>query len=215
MSDQPIHQSQPVITYGTALNDSQVAVILLHGRGGTAQSILGLAAQWPQENIAYLAPQASNHTRYPHSGFLPLEANEPYLSSAFQTIADRLAQITEVGIPADRVLLGGFSQGACLAAEFVARHPQRYGGLFVLSGALMGPPDIPRQYSGSLDGTPVYVAGIDRDAWVTEYQLRMTGQVLGELGGAVHVEIQPGTEHTVRQAETATVSRMISHVLRG
>jgi predicted esterase len=210
MADRQIHQNQPVFTYGTALNDAHVAVILLHGRGSTAQSMLGLAAHLPQEKIAYLTPQAANQTWYPNSGFMPIEANEPYVSSAFQTIVNLLAQITDAGIAADKVVLGGFSQGACLAAEFVARRPRRYGGLFVLSGALMGPPDSPRQYTGSLDGTPVFVAGVDRDSWVTESQLRLTGQVLGEMGGTVHVEVQPGTEHTIRPTEIAHVSSMIA-----
>jgi phospholipase/carboxylesterase len=213
MDDQRIHQDQPVFTYGAALKNAQVAVILLHGRGSTAQAMLGLAAQLPQEKTAYLAPQAAHQTWYPNSGFIPIEANEPYVSSAFQTVVDILAHITDSGVAADKVVLGGFSQGACLAAEFAARHPQRYGGLFVLSGALMGPPDAAREYSGSLDGTRVFVAGSDHDSWVTEKQLRLTGQVLRALGGTVTVEVQPGTEHTIRQAEIAHVSNMISKAL--
>jgi predicted esterase len=206
------HQDQPLFTAGTPLNEAEVAVILLHGRSSTAQSILSLAAHLPQESTAYLAPQAANQTWYPNSGFIPLEANEPYVSSAFQMLTERLAWVSEAGIPTDRIVLGGFSQGACLAAEFVARHPQRYGGLFVLSGALMGPPDMARQYTGSLDGTPVYVGGADRDAWVTEQQLRLTGDVLQELGGAVRVEVQSDTQHTVRQNEIAHVRDMIAQV---
>ena len=214
MPNQTIHQDQPVLTSGRSLNDAQAAVILLHGRGSTAQSILGLAPNLPQEKTAYLAPQAAQQTWYPHSGFLPLEVNEPYVSSAFKQIADLIDQVKEAGLAADKIVLGGFSQGACLAAEFTARHPQRYGGLFVLSGALMGPPDAPRQYSGSLDGTPVFVAGSDHDSWVTEEQLRLTGRVLHALGGVVQVEIQPGADHTIRQAEITHVGSMISQALR-
>jgi predicted esterase len=214
MSNQPIHQDQPVLTHGRSLNDAEVAVILLHGRGSTAQSILELAPHLPQEKTAYLAPQAAQQTWYPHSGFLPLDVNEPFVSSAFQKIADLIDQVKEAGIAVDKIVLGGFSQGACVAAEFMARYPQRYGGLFVLSGALMGPPDTPRQYSGSLDGTPVFVAGSDHDSWVTEEQLRLTGRVLHTLGGVVKVEIQPGTEHTIRQAEVTHVNSMISQALR-
>lgn len=210
MIEQTLHQNQSILSSGAALNDAQVAVILLHGRGSTARSILSLAGQLPQENVAYLAPQAADHTWYPNSGFLPLEANEPYVSLAFQLVSDLIARINDAGITANKVILGGFSQGACLAAEFAARHPQRYGGLFLLSGALMGPYDMPRQYPGSLDGTPVYVAGCDRDPWVTGKQLRLTGQVLQELGGTVHIEVQPGAEHTIRQTEIAHVSNMIS-----
>jgi predicted esterase len=210
MTEQTLHQNEDVLSAGIALEDARVAVILLHGRGSTAQSILSLAAQFPQDHVAYLAPQAAGYTWYPNSGFLPLEANEPYVSSAFQLVSDLVARCSDAGIAPDKVVLGGFSQGGCLAAEFVARHPQRYGGLFVLSGALMGPPDMPRDYPGSLDGTPIYIAGRDRDPWVAEKQLRLTGQVLQELGGTVQIEVQPGAEHTVRQAEIAHVSRMIS-----
>jgi predicted esterase len=210
VSEQHVHQGQPVLTYGAALNDAQAAVILLHGRGSTAQNILSLASELPQEKIAYLAPQAANQTWYPNSGFIPIEANEPYVSSAFQIIADILAHVTEAGISAERIMLGGFSQGACLASEFVARHPQRYGGLFVLSGAVMGPPDAPREYAGSLDGTPVFIGGINRDPWVTEKQMRLTADVFQQLDGEVHIEIQPGTEHTVRQSEIAYVNNMIT-----
>ena len=113
------------------------------------------------------------------------------------------------GIPHHKIIIGGFSQGACLAAEFVARHPRLYGGLFVLSGALLGPPDMPRQYKGSLEGTTVFVAGSDHDSWVTEAQLRLTGAVLGDMGGRVHATIQPGSDHTIRQTEIAYVSEMI------
>ena len=210
MTDQSIHQGQPVASYGAALRDAQAAVILLHGRGSSAQSILALAAQLPQHRIAYLAPQAANYTWWPNSGFIPLESNEPYVSSAFQAVADLLARVAAAGIPAGRTLLGGFSQGACLAAEFAARNPRRYGGLFVLSGALLGPPDMPRHYAGTLDGTPVFIAGCERDPWVTEQQLRLTGRVLQELGGSVQVAIQPGSEHTIRPTEVTALRDMIA-----
>ncbi len=210
MPNQHIHQNQPVLTAGASPEEAQVAVILLHGRGSTAQSILSLAAHLPQDGVAYYAPQASNQTWYPNSGFIPIEANEPYVSSAFRAIDDLIGHITASGIPADRILIGGFSQGACLAAEYAARHPRRYGGLFLLSGALIGPPDMPRDYAGSLDGTPVFVAGCTHDTWVTEYQLRLTGDILHNLGSAVQVEVQPGAEHTVRPSEIAHVRDMIS-----
>ncbi len=209
MTDQTIHQGQPVASHGAALRDAQAAVILLHGRGSSAQSILALAAHLPQPKIAYLAPQAANNTWWPNSGFIPVESNEPYVSSAFQAVADLLARVAAAGIPAGRTLLGGFSQGACLAAEFAARNPRRYGGLFVLSGALLGPPDMLRHYAGSLDGTPVFIAGCERDPWVTERQLHLTGQVLQELGGSVQVAIQPGSEHMIRPTEVTAVSDMI------
>lgn len=209
MSDH-VHQGQPVLRYGAPLAEAQAAVILMHGRGSTAQSILGLADHLPQDAIAYLAPQAANHTWYPNSGFIPVEANEPYVSSVFQVLTDVLAQVNAAGLPPDRVALGGFSQGACVVAEYAARHPQRYGGLIVLSGALLGPADAPRQYDGSLEGTPVVIGGAERDSWVTEHQLRLTGQHLQDLGAVVDVAIYPGGEHTIRPAEVERVRRLVA-----
>lgn len=213
MTDQHIHLSQPLLSAGTALSDAHAAVILMHGRGSTARQILTLADYLPQDGVAYLAPQAANQTWYPHSGFGPLETNQPYISSAFQTMTDLLAQVSAAGIPVDRVVWGGFSQGACLAAEYVARHPQRYGGLFVLSGALLGPPDMPRAYDGSLAGTPVYVGGANRDPWVTEPQLRLTASALQDLGGSVQIEVQASPEHTVRETDIAHMQAMIAALL--
>jgi predicted esterase len=213
MTDQTnphVHQNQPVLAAGAALDAAQTAVILLHGRGSSAQNILGLAAQLPRDATAYLAPQATGHTWYPQSGFLPLEANQPYIESAFQVLDDLFARVTDAGIDAQHIVLGGFSQGACLAAEYVARHPQRYGGLLVLSGALLGPPDMARSYDGSLDGTPVYVGGCERDPWVTEQQLRLTGRELDSLGAAVTVEVQPGSDHTIRAVDLEHAQRIVT-----
>lgn len=205
-----VHQDQPVLTAGAPLGAAQMAVVLLHGRGGSAQDMLGLAAALPQTQIAYLMPQAANRTWYPRSGFIPMAENEPYVSSAFRRLSEVLAQIASAGIPVERIVLGGFSQGACLAAEYVVQHAQRYGGLIVLSGALMGPPDTPRQYTGSLAGTPVYVGGSDRDSWVTEAQLRLTAQVLRDLGGAVKLAIQPGAVHTIWPEDVEAASALIA-----
>jgi predicted esterase len=207
---QTIHETQPVFSTGAALDEAQGAVILLHGRGASAESILSLAEYLPQDGLAYLAPQAAGRTWYPYSGFSPMETNEPYVSSAFQTLATLLDQVSESGIPPERIVLGGFSQGACLVSEYVARHVKRYGGLFMLSGALMGPEDSPRSYSGALDGTPVFIGGCDHDPWVTEAQMRRSAQVLGQLGGVVEIEIQPGAEHTVRQSEIDHIHTMIA-----
>lgn len=210
MTPQHPHQDQAVLTAGAALDDADAAVILLHGRGSSAQNILALADQLPQPGTAYLAPQAADYTWYPQSGFLPFEANQPYLASAFQMLEDLIARITAAGIAPGRIALGGFSQGACLASEFVARHPQRYGGLFVLSGALLGPPDMTRSYDGSLDATPVYVGGADHDPWVTAAQLQLTARELEALDAAVTLDIQPGSDHTIRQNDLAQVQRIVA-----
>lgn len=210
MSGQRIHQDQPVLVYGTPLEQAAAAVILLHGRGATAQSMRDLATYLPSEGTAYLMPQAANNTWYPNSGFVPLAANEPFLSSAMATIRSLIERVEAAGIPASKIVLGGFSQGACLASEFAAQHAQRYGGLLVFSGALMGPLDMPRHYDGSLSGTPVFIGGINRDPWVKEAQIRHTAAVLENLGGQVTLEILPGTEHTIRPNEIEHGSQLIA-----
>lgn len=209
MVQQRIHQGQPVLTYGSALEEAEAAVILLHGRGSDARSMLDLAALLPSKGIAYLMPQAANHTWYPNSGFSPLQANEPYLSSAMATITDLLAQVSAAGIAASKTVLGGFSQGACLASEFVAQHATRYGGLVVFSGALMGPLEMPRDYAGSLAKTPVFIGGVDHDPWVNEAQLRHAAKTLEALGGQVTLQILKGAEHTIRPSEVEKAAAII------
>ncbi len=157
MTTQGVHQGQPVYTAGKALTEAKGALILVHGRGATAQSILALGNELAHPDLAYLAPQAAGNTWYPHSFLMPLAQNEPYLSSALQRIGEVVAQIEAAGIQTERIILGGFSQGACLASEFVARNARRYGGLLVFSGGLIGPPGTPRDYAGSLADTPIFL----------------------------------------------------------
>ena len=157
------HENQPILRAGRPLAEAQAALILVHGRGATAASILELADYLPHPAMAYLAPQAAGNTWYPYSFLMPMEQNEPHLSSALARLASLLGDVARAGIPAERVVLAGFSQGACLASEFVARHAQRYGGLLVFSGGLIGPPGTPRAYEGTLAGTPVFLGCSDVD----------------------------------------------------
>ncbi len=207
------HAGQPVLSRGAQLESAKAAVVLLHGRGAEAGDMLELVRNLPGGEVAYLAPQAGGRTWYPHSGFVPIERNEPWMSSAFGVLDALLARARDAGIPDERVVIGGFSQGACLASEYAARHPRRYGGLFVLSGALMGPPDSPRDYPGSLARTPVFVAGCDGDSWVSEAQLRMTAEALQRLGAEVGLEIAAGGQHTIRGSELQRVRAMIEAAL--
>ncbi|MEO0561798.1 MAG: phospholipase [Chloroflexota bacterium] len=205
-----IHQDNETLTDGAPLAEATVAVLLMHGRGATARDMLPFTSQIPQDGVAYLMPQASNNTWYPRSGFGPFEANEPYLSSAWDTITEKLQHIINAGIPQEKIVVGGFSQGACLTAEYVARHPGRYGGLIVLSGALMGPPDTPRDYDGSLEKTQIWVGGADQDSWVTEDQLNETSAVLHRMGGRVSTEIHASAEHTIRPTDVRNTARIIN-----
>ena len=191
------HQAQPVATAGVPLAEANAAMILLHGRGATAVSILELASLLPHPQMAYLAPQAANQTWYPTSFLAPMGQNEPGLSSGLTAVSTLLTHIESAGIPASRVIIGGFSQGACLASEFVARNAQRFGGLLVFSGGVIGPPGTPRNYSGSLGGTPIFIGCSDVDFHIPVERVRETTAVLSQLGGHVTEKIYPNMGHTI------------------
>jgi predicted esterase len=186
---------------------------MVHGRGATAADILSLADQLDLPEIAYLAPQASGNTWYPRRFLEPLKNNEPWLSSALDFLERTLQQILDAGIPAERVVLLGFSQGACLMLEFAARHARRYGALAGLSGALIGPDDASRQYPGSLDGTPVFLGCSDTDPHVSQERVLQTAEVLQQLGGQVTARLYPAMAHTVNQEEIEFVRTLMRGLL--
>lgn len=195
------HQGQPVFTAGTPLEEARMAMILVHGRGATAQSILDLAPLLPHPGMAYLAPQAANGTWYPYSFLAPMPQNEPGLSSGLQALGDLVARVEKGGIPVDRIVLVGFSQGACLASEFVARNARSYGGLLAFSGGVIGPPGTPRDYQGSLAGTRVFLGCSDVDFHIPVERVHETAEVLTGMGALVEKRIYPGMGHTIIQDE--------------
>ncbi|MCH8127925.1 dienelactone hydrolase family protein [candidate division KSB1 bacterium] len=207
------HQNQPVIQSGASLKDAKAAMILLHGRGADAQDILTLAPELDQPDFAYLAPNANGNTWYPQSFMAPVSQNEPGISSGLQTIADVLAQLSQAGFPPEKVMLLGFSQGACLSLEFIARNARRYGGVAGLSGGLIGPEGTPRNYNGSLAGTPVFLGCSDVDFHVPKERVSETAKILQELGGEVTERLYPNMEHTINQDEIDVVQGMMSSVL--
>lgn len=176
-------------------------MILVHGRGATATSILDLARALPHPDMAYLAPQAVDNSWYPFSFLAPVENNESGISSGIQALADVVQQVEEAGISAENIIIGGFSQGACLASEFVARHPRRYGGLLVFSGGLIGPPGALRDYAGSLAGTPVFIGCGDVDSHIPVERVQETTATLTRMGAVVTQRIYPGMGHTINQNE--------------
>lgn len=197
------------MTFGAPLAQAPAAMILLHGRGATAANILGLAKQFGRPEIAYLAPQAAGNTWYPYSFLAPLEENEPGLSSALRVITDLLEEIGKHKLPPEKTLLAGFSQGACLALEFAARTPRRYGTLIGLSGGLIGPPGTPREYKGSLDGTPVFLGCGDLDSHIPLERVEETAQVLHGLHALVTERIYPGMGHAINEDELAFVRQLL------
>jgi predicted esterase len=202
------HDRQPVLTLGPAVADARLTVICVHGRGASAEDILGLARALRLTDVAFVAPQAAGHTWYPYSFLSPVERNEPGLSSALRVLGDLVSSFEAQDIGSDRVGLLGFSQGACLSLEFAARHARRYAGIAGLSGGLIGPPDTPRAYPGSLQGTPVFLACSDVDAHIPVERVHDTTAVLRRMGADVDERIYPGMGHLVNEDELEAVRTM-------
>lgn len=206
------HLDAPIYYAGKALGQSPHAMIMLHGRGSNADNILSLAPEFQRPNWTYLAPQASGDTWYPYSFLTPIDQNEPYLSSALQLIQTILLRLADFDIlPINTVILG-FSQGACLATEFAARHAQPYGGIIGLSGGLIGPPGTPRQYPGEFVGTPVFVGCSDRDPHIPLERVHETTAVFKEMGADVLERIYPGMGHTINADELAHITAILDRV---
>jgi predicted esterase len=203
------HQGQPVRRSGEQLEHARAAVVTVHGRGGSAEDILTLSDEIGVPGFAYLAPQAAGNSWYPQSFLSPIAQNEPGISSGLAAIAGVLETIERAGIPAERVMLLGFSQGACLSLEFTARAARRYGGIVGLSGGLIGPDGTPRGYSGSLAGTPVFLGCSDVDPHIPEARVIETATVLRRLGGNVDMRIYPGMGHTINEDELEAVRGMM------
>lgn len=203
------HQGQPILVAGEPLATAKTAMIMVHGRGSNAEDILGLTEHLTRLGMVYLAPQAAHNTWYPQRFLAPLEANEPYLSSALATLSGILQQLQLHHIPPEKTILLGFSQGACLSLEFAARQPQRYGGVAGLSGALIGPPDKPRHDEGSLENTPIFLGCSDVDFHIPQERVQTSAVILGQLGAKVTSRFYPGMGHTVNQDEINAVQAMI------
>jgi predicted esterase len=204
------HQNGLVLTAGADLENARTALILLHGRGAMAQDILSLSADLTQPGLAFLAPQAQDFTWYPDRFIAPLEQNEPYLSGALAVVDDLVQQVQSQGIPAERIFLGGFSQGACLATEYVVRNPKRYGGLLIFSGGYIGPLNEPRLPGGDLQGTPVFLGCSDPDPHIPLQRVRDTISLLRAMGAHVTEEIYPNMGHTIIQAELDQAAELLN-----
>jgi len=207
-ADADPHAGQPVEQRGTPLEDAERAVVLLHGRGARALGMLQFADDLPSENTAFLAPQASRATWYPNSFLEPTTENEPHFSSALALVGDVLDDVTD-HVPRERVLLLGFSQGACLASEFVARNPGRYGGLVVFSGGRHGPEGTTWDDDGDLDGTPVFLGCSDSDPHIPEQRVHDTRDAFESMGADVTERIYEGMGHGVNDDELEFAAGMV------
>jgi len=228
------HQDQQLVTAGAPLEAAEAAMVMVHGRGATAQSIVRMAEEFHHHGVAYLAPQAARNTWYPQPFTAPVEYNEPGRTSGLHAIRDAIEVATgggdddgstagdsdgditrgdDAGLPLERVIVLGFSQGACLASEFVARNPARYGGLAVLSGGLIGEEIDPEDYEGDLEGTPVFFGCSDVDPHIAAERVRVSADVLERLGGDVTTRLYEGMGHGVNQDEVEFVSEMVADLL--
>jgi predicted esterase len=203
----------PVARAGLPLGEAKTAMILVHGRGATAHSILELGPFLMRDDMAVLAPQAAGGTWYPYSFLERMELNEPGISSGMAVLRGLLAEIEEAGVPAERVVIGGFSQGACLASEFVARHARRYGGLLGFSGGLIGPPGTARDYAGRLDGMPVFLGCSDVDPHIPLSRVQETTEVLRRMGAQVTERIYRNMGHTIVEDEIEAARGIVAGVL--
>jgi phospholipase/carboxylesterase len=199
-ADDP-HRNQPILQRGALLNAAKGAVVFLHGRGASADDILGLAQDFDLPELASLAPEAAEHTWYPYSFLSPIEQNQPWLDSALKLVGETVQRAIAAGIERQNVAIVGFSQGACLATEFVARNAARYGGLVAFTGGLIGPPGAKFSYSGELSGTPCFLGAGDRDPHVPWKRVEESASVLSGLGAAVTLRRYPGLPHTINQDE--------------
>lgn len=209
-----MHANQPTYAAGAPLENAQAAMIMLHGRGADAESILAFAAEFKQTGIAYLAPQAAMHAWYPNRFIAPVASNEPWLTSALEKITSLLEHVHTVGIPPAQTFLLGFSQGACLALEYAARHPQRYAGVFGLSGALIENGDKPRIYEGTLAGTPIFLGCSDVDAHIPADRVTRSAELLRGMDADVTVRLYPGLGHTVNEDEIRFIKDVLENTKR-
>jgi phospholipase/carboxylesterase len=204
------HQGQPVLIAGDPIDRARAAMVMIHGRGATAEDILELANELKHPGFVYLAPQAAGNTWYPNSFLAPIASNEPGLSSGLVAIANVLAQLAEADVPFERTMILGFSQGACLSLEFVARNAKRYGGVVGLSGGLIGPDDTSRDYAGSLAETPTFLGCSDLDPHIPKVRVEFSAEILRNLGGDVTARLYPRMGHTVNRDEIRFVRSMMA-----
>ena len=201
----------PVVQTGEPLGKARAAMILVHGRGATAKDIMTIGAELLHPGFAYLAPQAAGNAWYPNPFTAPIETNEPYLSSALEVLQNLLAKVEET-IPADSVILLGFSQGACLTLEFAARHARRYGGVVGFSGGLIGPDGTPRDDPGNFEGTPVFLGCSDIDPHIRKDRVLEAAEVFKRMGANVTSRLYPGMGHTVNQEEIEAAREIVESV---
>jgi predicted esterase len=214
------HASQPAISRGPTPETADGTLILLHGRGASAESILSLYEEFKLPRLAAIAPQAAGGTWYPYSFLAPVASNQPWLDSALARVEQLVIDALDRGIPAGKIGLLGFSQGACLASEFVVRHPRSYGAVILFTGGIIGPDPPPALLAArapdekSLLGTPVFLGSSDPDPHVPYTRIEQTAGLLRRLGAEVDLRRYPGMPHTINREELDAAREMLEGMCR-
>lgn len=203
------HAGQPVAEAGLPLGQAPVAVIMVHGRNAAPVNILDLVPRLARPHVTYLAPAAADRTWYPHSFLAEVASNEPGLSSGLGVLAALVGRVEAAGVPRTRIVLLGFSQGACLAAEFAVRHAARFGGVVAFSGGVVGPPGTTWTAPGDFAGTPMFFGCSDHDSHVPEWRVAESADLCTRLGAAVTRRVYPGMGHVVNDDEIAWTQRLL------
>jgi phospholipase/carboxylesterase len=198
-----------IVTAGIAIEEAKKALIMIHGRGGSADDILSLSGHLQVKDFALLAPQATNNTWYPYSFMTPPSQNEPWLSSALSLLEELVNDVTGHGIGTENIYFLGFSQGACLTLEFVTRNAQRYGGVVAFTGGLIGDKIYPENYSGDFAGTPVFIGSSNPDPHVPVERVYATSNVLKTMHAAVTEKIYNNMGHTINQDEMDLANTLV------
>lgn len=204
------HAGQRVLRSGPAPRDARLVAILLHGRGASAEDILSLADRFSATDIAYVAPQATGSTWYPYSFLAPIAQNEPWLGSALRVLAGLVEDLDQQGIRAERLVMMGFSQGACLTLEFAARHARRYAAVAAFTGGLIGPAGTSWDYPGDFAGTPVFIGSSDVDPHVPLERVQESTALFHRMGAVVDERIYPGMGHTINPDELLAVNALLA-----
>lgn len=198
-----------IVWAGKKIGEASKVLIMVHGRGANAEDILTIADHLDVKDFALLAPQATNHTWYPYSFMSPPAENEPWLSAALTVLKEVTDDIESKGISRDNIYFLGFSQGACLALEFVARHAARYGGVIALTGGLIGDKVYAENYKGDFAGTPVFIGTSDPDLHVPVERVNASAALLEKMNASVVKKIYKNMGHTISQDEISTVNELI------
>jgi len=200
-----------VVTGGKPLTATGKALIMIHGRGATAHSILSLSEHLNVPDFSLFAPQATQHSWYPYSFMAPVAQNQPALDSALEQLTNLVQHIQEQGVSSKNIYLLGFSQGACLTAEFATRNARQFGGLLIFTGGLIGPQIDLSNYTGDFAGTPVFISSGDPDPHVPLSRVAETAKIMAEKGAVVTEKIYKGRPHTILPEEINLAKEILTH----